>query len=122
MSHGHALLASARTNTLQRPLSLRRLLSLERREAVDEDVERVVPVEHAHPHVPRIRPELRPAPRQDLVPTEKPRTILHILPIAPQPRERCKPHPHRHTAIDTMSKANEIEVTSTKIINIDVDV
>ena len=65
-------------------------LSFERGEAADEDVVRVVPVEHADPDVPGVRPELVPAPRQDLVPAEEPRAVLHVLPVAPQPRERCE--------------------------------
>lgn len=67
--------------------------SLEGGKAPDEDVVGVVPVEHADPNIPRIRPKLTPAPCQDLVLPKKARAVLHILPVAPQPRERCD---HRH--------------------------
>ena len=65
--------------------------SLEGGEALHEDVVGVVPVQHADPYVPRVRPELAPAPGQDLVPPEEARAVLHVLPVAAQPRERCTP-------------------------------
>jgi hypothetical protein len=63
-------------------------VSVERGEALHKDFVGVVPVEHADPHVPWVSPELAPAPRQDLVAAEEARAVLHVLPVAAQPRER----------------------------------
>lgn len=85
--------------------------SLEGGKAPDEDVVGVVPVEHADPNIPRVRPKLTPAPGQDLVLPKKARAVLHVLPVAPQPRERCDTAMDEHSSSDpwrTMLRSSEI--------------
>jgi hypothetical protein len=78
-------------------------------EALDEDVVGIVPVEHADPDVPRVRAELAPAPRQDPVAAQEARAVLHVLPVAAQPRERCKHHATRTWTL-TLSSALSVSV------------